>query len=1108
MSQFHFPRINFHGVGRINVGTANNDDYSQFNFATAPTPYSGQPVRTSDTMTVQAMTYGQSEDQFVQWIQHRQNATDPTGKPQQIIPAEWNYYGDMSFGFENVTVQSIQNFQGQLITSGNELIGAKLSFLNDNGINTGILTDCNPEDMPSTQVFANILRLDKAGTTFFKGKPSKAFTRWISIYRNTRLPGDAGSGGYFQCVVPKEEIDAAQFQYLAACLGVDLRTLPNFKGLVCRYTIYKSTRDINMFDYYGNTPAYLDKMEQLYENQEINLSNPSIAGTIAPWFEGEMKSITLGRILQAQGATYSNPDSAGTPPFTGNGASYMLAPIMLKVMGNRISLDIAGTFPEQYDPQTKLNPKANLGAMYLQLNFNGNPITLGQINYQTEPDAPNTIYQGDVCDIDLSYFYNHYPDFAEMLKEGNFQVYSYTFGKALLTEKTYLVASDQGTLYAEQYDTSGLYRSDDPKGEPCYFTVLKKGEPLLQPMQMYVQEILTTPYNDQKLSGNMATFMVGAAPVQMTLNTQNTFNKLYRFAPTKQDLINSMDGFNMFDDYYINLRVLPKVDFSQYLDTNHPDYQPLTYQVLYEKILKNYYLLYPAMNQQLSFREEKNWNNRFAASAMKDRIDLKNWNRAEYMPPTRDMSEGARKLIQTWCDSIINGAMMLLLSFFLFACGQESTQHQTQSESPSTDTTKNAFQSALPFVVTVQQAQNQPAPALQAFAFAEDSGDWLILSGRKNGYHGLFGANSTFPSRLANDSMWVVNLAANKAWGVPIPAQYKYALSATNPAFYQDGNTLYLIGGYGSNCPQDTDNCYQTFPQLTAIQVKETIQAIKTGTSTGLEKYISSLTDERLRVTGGELMNLNGNFYLVMGQNYKGKYTGGNQGNYTNQIAKFNISFQNNKLSIANYQVFTDPRFHRRDLHVMPAIRANGQKGITVYGGVFTEQNNSAWVNPVYINETGGQTVISYEADFSQQVNQYQSAVLLMYSAQSQVMLSTILGGISLYKKVNNQLVIDNNLPFSNLANTLVHYNSGKTFEFVMNDTLPALLGTSGIFIPTRATIKAGNSKEIIDYDQLPRNAKTLVGYIYGGILATAPKSDAYHPTYANRQIYEVYVSR
>ncbi len=176
-----------------------------------------------------------------------------------------------------------------------------------------------------------------------------------------------------------------------------------------------------------------------------------------------------------------------------------------------------------------------------------------------------------------------------------------------------------------------------------------------------------------------------------------------------------------------------------------------------------------------------------------------------------------------------------------------------------------------PYAITLKKAANQPAPALQSFCIATSGSYWLLIGGRTNGFHGTAGSGASFPTSESNKKIWVVDIATSKSWSADIPANLLYQLSATNIPFCQVGNTLYMIGGYGAGCAPDS--CFQTFSQITAIDVPRIITAIQNGQQ--VSNFIKTTNDSRMQVTGGYLTYLRNSLLLIMGQNYPGKYTQG-----------------------------------------------------------------------------------------------------------------------------------------------------------------------------------------------------------------------------------------
>ena len=416
------------------------------------------------------------------------------------------------------------------------------------------------------------------------------------------------------------------------------------------------------------------------------------------------------------------------------------------------------------------------------------------------------------------------------------------------------------------------------------------------------------------------------------------------------------------------------------------------------------------------------------------------------------------------------------------------------------------------YTISLQALTNQPAPALQSFALAESNGNWLVMCGRTNGFHGTNNQapGTTFPESKANKRIWVINKDSSKTWSAPLPSQYIYTLSATNTQSYQNGDTLYICGGYGLT----NDSQYVTYPNLSAIRVSGMINAIMSGDTTNLDQYILSIQDTMMQVTGGELLKMNNYYYLVMGQKFTGEYNASVTGAYTDQVRKFSISSSGTTLKSTFIQAYTDSgttdantQFHRRDLNVIPVITPDGQQGITVLGGVFTQIFNGPFQNPVEIYDTQSGTVAKVDTSFLQQMSQYHCGNILIYNDSSKAMYCTLLGGISFYEYKHGKLIADANMPWITSITTIIRDASGTYTENVQpeNKSLPGYIGAEGTFVPSSNLLMSG-SREIIDFKNIPASGG-LIGYFYGGIISTKSQSSSLYPTSANNKIYGVYLS-
>lgn len=666
MSYFDFPRINFTGNVSINVGTVNNDDYSGVYIADGPGK--GNPLRLSDTPTVQAITYGQTDDEFIKWSQAPIPTSDINGASTgNKIPGEWNYYGDMGVTFQNVNVVGVNLLDGTLQTSGNPIIGTNVSFNNDSGRSTALICDVNPEDVPSSQIFADVFSLrDSSGNALFQGKPSKAVTRWINFQRNVNLTASAGASGLFQSVIPISNFSDPGIQTMLTNLGMDINNLPgNLKGFMVRYTIYKTIPPITPDDYPDND-TYLQALVELYANQFPANQNPAIStvsGSIGLWYEDEMQSITMGRYLipPASGSTFT------TNPFRRNNGqgTFVLGPTVAKFYNNtnRLTLDVSNTFPDLYQKSSTnevTNNKFDIGLYNGNQNIllgvmnegDTNPTTISVLDYANTPLYLN---QGGLLDITVP------ANLVSAVQSGSLVVMfehqiNGNSGSILLQEIDYMIASDQACVFGEEGQTDNLYRNDAPQPGTCTINVYYKGAPITSPVNLVMQEAITTPNNADTLLGTVITLEITPEnnnKFPLTLDTAASGNRLYRFAlqnPSATESyaltpVTNYGGINLATDFYVNMRILPTDDYSAYIDSNGKAIKPIPWDYLYANVLRYYSLIFPAMVIRLPFIESV-WQD--SAAMIYERVDVANWDSVMYMPRTRDLSNARRQLMQAW----------------------------------------------------------------------------------------------------------------------------------------------------------------------------------------------------------------------------------------------------------------------------------------------------------------------------------------------------------------------------------------------------------------------------------------------------------------------------
>jgi hypothetical protein len=681
MSIFNFPRINFKGLMMVNVGTANNDDYSSDLFPPG-SPYAGQPVRLADSVNVQPLTYGMSDSDWIKWVQEQNNFVDPSSAAQSVklamtsraegpaldaaqedgdatvplIPAEWNFYGSMGMTMIDVNVTGVNDPANSVpATLMTQLKNATLSFNNrpdDTGRSTGMLIDINPEDPSGSQVFTDFLSLLSGDEFLFSGQPTKASTRWINFQRNINLRGPNGAAGTFQCMVPLSQLKGQDILQGMPAQSPDGRALT---GIVCQYSMFRSLQPINTYKYQGQ--AWFDAIINLYKTQGINPSYVQLQGTIAPCYEGDMSSMPQGRYLV--------PPSSGNIPvppgssFNGNKwLSLGAATFQVDYTNNVISLNLTASLPENYqgnyDPMsTDSNSKYDFGTLTLGIQNGGNITPIGPVNYATMANDAN----GWIFDISFD------ASLASLIQTGGV-VLSTADSGIVLGETPYLIVSDQSSVYAEQ-DESGTPQStflnDTGLAVPISFNIYKKGVPLTDkdPDTFNLWMYDTTPNQDP---GNATLLLEGyKAGQSISIPVPQPGNRLITAVPSlAPPPPSSYANFAMATEPILNIRILPNgKDYSQYY-VDPKAAMPvgnasLTFDVIYDEVLRNYYLLYPAMNKHVPLNDPAFWADPAMAGNLAQRIMLENWGNSVAMPRTRDLSQSRRTLLLAWCMKIIQG---------------------------------------------------------------------------------------------------------------------------------------------------------------------------------------------------------------------------------------------------------------------------------------------------------------------------------------------------------------------------------------------------------------------------------------------------------------------
>ena len=411
------------------------------------------------------------------------------------------------------------------------------------------------------------------------------------------------------------------------------------------------------------------------------------------------------------------------------------------------------------------------------------------------------------------------------------------------------------------------------------------------------------------------------------------------------------------------------------------------------------------------------------------------------------------------------------------------------------------------FTVHVLPSTITAVPATHSGAFASYNGKWIFIGGRIDGMH-LMQIGQAFPTYGRNDSIYIVDPLANSYAAVTAKnlSTFAYeALCSSNMEYYQDGQYLYMIGGYGS---EDSSTNWITFPSLISVDLDCLLNAVSSSSS--IVSCFRQLIDSNMAVTGGELEKLDSTYYLVFGHRFDGRYSNPPSSfftqRYTHDIRKFTIVDNGINLSLNNYAVVNDTDlFHRRDFNLVPQIYPNSDKGFTVFGGVFQKNIDRPYLTPIDISAGG----IQHQSTFNENLNQYTTATLPIYDSLHNFMHTIFFGGISQFQwdTVSMTLVEDTLVPFVSTISKVSRDSAGNLMESLIQENMPALKGANAVFIPDPAVISYDG--KIVNLNSLSGN--TRVGYIAGGIHSDFPNVANLDPIGMSRPnpvLYEVYIDK
>lgn len=601
MSHLSLPRIHFQGEMFANVPTGNNDDVVKF----------------IDVANVTIDTNNKTDAEIRKYL----TEVDPAkGK----IRASWNYYGSGRCWFDKVTVTSLHTPNGDLDQSDDPLIGATLN------LNRAYMVDVDPESIFSSQIFCDTFQIKDSDGLLCTGQPTRFYSHWHYSHRNLAYLGERGFKGVsvvWQAVIPKTElqITAGNSPLLAALHN----RAQAGQGLFIRFCTYFFKFDLTHEEL---AQRFRDSGEITPQNLHLvrNPAHGRILGTIGPWLQGETASLTANRCLF----------SSKTLVFSTLGFSLGPAAAHIDPDREKIVLDLITTIPEQDNSLKKLDRGPAWLKVYHPLD-NGAfepPRLIGPVPY----DQQTYETQGGIVEV------NYPKDLEALLDKGQLRLYFGNSNYSVLQEEDFTIDAAESGIYLDQGETHILE-----------LRVYKKGKPIQDPIVVKLEQYIMTDFDRDKAKSitptnpaSLEDYIVDV-PEEIWVDPGGVFKVplfakiagtcLLRFVVVDPKIKRFHQWYT--NSFFTNIRVLP-ADNEEVSDTEVADWN-----FIYQKVLRYYHLIYPAMSLKIDLSQEAQV--RQYAREIKAAIAKDNWHSWSYMPTTRDLSAGKRKLLERWCDLVI-----------------------------------------------------------------------------------------------------------------------------------------------------------------------------------------------------------------------------------------------------------------------------------------------------------------------------------------------------------------------------------------------------------------------------------------------------------------------
>jgi hypothetical protein len=636
MSILAYPRIHFKGKCSVNPPTGNNDDV----------------VVNIDSVNVRLGDFLQSlsDDEARAWMMEGFQAVHPqNGQLHWYLKSGWNYFGDGSLRFVDVAVTTVTGPDG---TTGSldKIVGQSVEVLGSPGqpnsfaaplpaasdrnasdssdLPPAMICDLDPLGTALTQLF--IGRFVLGDTTFGLEATydTLAFGRWVMWRNATVYQGEQNypaCSATWQFAIPKKELMFHGAETSPAIASMKEAAL-KAEGIVVQFCLYLPEPGITDEDLIAKF-----RRREFEGNPVTSL----LVGTIGVWEKGELMTAPAGRLLLPAIAT-------------------VLGPATARVQRDRdvVSLNLLTTFPEA----DFIRPPAKSDFGHVRLGFiaasGGKPVLIsGPIAY----DYSTYESTGGVLDV----AYDTSLASRDQLEKGTLLLFCESDG----TTPPFILLKENEPAIVIETDDRGVYL-DVGKTGTISILVQERGGPPSKDVTVYLWEyqyVISPDLNQQRAGADLTLVEPGSGLDPRVLCPKSVVYRKNQSAllpidvtaqrPGGVALAFTVDGNPLLEGNpwdtasYAGIRVMPQDDFSSVKESVR-----VTWDFVYEKVWKFYFVVYPAMSKVIKLNEETTMEKVAQELVAITNPALRRSTR--YMPPTRDLSTGKRALLIEWANEV------------------------------------------------------------------------------------------------------------------------------------------------------------------------------------------------------------------------------------------------------------------------------------------------------------------------------------------------------------------------------------------------------------------------------------------------------------------------